>query len=176
MAADLAEQFGPVPETSTVKLVKPQALGTPELRRVYAIWESCRATRALPGRSDMVPGALGKYLRLVSLLRVIPERDDYEFRIIGDAHVQAYDAYHQGQRMRDVVAEAPGYGSALKSTLDNVVRTRKARAWSGLVGRDAGIARFAWYESLFLPLGETGATVDHVLSAAVYLPRSGAWT
>lgn len=129
----------------------------------------------MPSRCGFAPRAIGHLLAYVSLVRVLPEHDDYEFRIIGNAHVQAYGTYDQGKCLSDVAKKAPGYGRALKESLDAVVKSRKPIAYSGVVGCDVGEARFVAFESLFLPLGEYENAVDHIVTAAVYVPRGGVW-
>lgn len=162
-----------VPEKSSVAAIAPAELEAPDLLDILAIWNEKRAGRLLPARGDVLPGPMGRRLRNVSLLSVLD--GDYEFRIIGDTHVQAYGARHQGKRLSEVIAMAPGFGDALKKSVDIVVRKRIPIAYRGAIGRDVGEARFVWLETLFLPLGSTDEAVDHVMTASVYVPRDGIW-
>ncbi len=115
-------------------------------------------------------------MRLCAVLAAtLAEEDDYEFRIIGGVHVQAYGVNQQGKRMSDVISEAPAFGQRLKTTADAVVKTRAPLAYRGAVGRDAGDARFLWLETVFLPLGNTVDAADHIVIATVYVPRNGIW-
>ena len=164
-----------VPEKSSIAIVSPDALGSDVLQGLLAIWNERRAERLMPARSDFSPRAIGQLLKYVSLVRVMSGGDDYEFRIIGDVHVQAYGTRHQGKCLSEVMNEAQGFGRALKKSFDVVVRSRGPIAYSGVIGRDAGEARFVALESLFLPLGDDDDRVDHIVTAGVYVPRRGYW-
>ncbi len=161
-------------ERSSIAVVSLDMIESDILRELLAIWNGRRAGRAMPSRRDFVPRAVGHLLQYVSLVRVLPERDNYEFRIIGDAHVQAYGTNDQGKCLSDVAKTSPDFGRALKKTLDAVVESLRPIAYGGAIGRDVGETRFVSFESLFLPLGDD-ESVDHIISAAVYVPRGGVW-
>jgi hypothetical protein len=160
-----------VPQESSVVRIALADLRSEELVEIVAIWNRRRGDRLMPARDDLLPRAVGRLLRNVSLLKVVPESGDYEFRVVGDVHVQAYGSSHQGARLSDVISEAPVYGSILKATLDSVVKKRRPIAYRGAVGQDVGDAQFVWLETVFLPLGVDGDTVDHVINASVYVQR-----
>jgi hypothetical protein len=42
----------------------------------------------------------------------------------------------------------------------------------GWIGKDVPDARFVYHESVFLPFGDDGETVDHELIVSVYVPRA----
>jgi hypothetical protein len=150
-------------------------IDSPELRDILAIWNERRQNRSMPTRENIVPRALGHLVRNVSLVGVISGEEDYEFRVVGGVHVQAYGVNQQGKRLSDVLIEAPGFGGRLKASLDTVVETRAPLAYRGKIGRDVGNARFVWLETAFLPLGTSDAVVDHILIATVYAPLNGIW-
>ena len=159
-----------VPEKSSVLAISPAELNSSDLRNIYSIWDEKRQSRTMPARNDLLPRALGRCLRNVSLIGIPPGDRDYEFRVIGDVHVQAY-----GKRMSDLIAVAPGFGRVMKATLDTVFNTRAPLAFRGMIGRDAGDARFVWLETIYLPLGAVNDAVDHIIVATVYAPRNGTW-
>jgi hypothetical protein len=94
---------------------------------------------------------------------------DNEFRIIGDAHVQAYGTSYQNKRVSDVIAAEPRFGKQLKAAYDLVCITKRPYAFRGTLGYEIQDAHFAWYETCYLPFG--AGEVDHILNAAVYTHR-----
>jgi hypothetical protein len=157
------------PEKTSVEAISLADVESPEVATVVAAWNKWRGLHAMPPRERLSPGDLGRAAKHISLARVVGEGDDYEFRIIGDAHVQAYGTSYQNKSLRDVIAASPRFGKQLKASYDLVRTTGRAYAFRGLIGRDAPDAAFAWFETCYLPLGEDG--VDHILNAAVYAPR-----
>lgn len=166
---------GAPPEKSSVTRVTPAELSSGMIRDVFAVWNERRANRLMPARENIVPHGIARHLKHVSLMRAIPESEDYEFRIIGDAHVRAYGTRHQGKHLSDLMAEAPGFALALKKSLDKVVSSRAPLAFCGVIGRDLGEARFITLESVFLPIGDSDERVDHIIVVSIYVPRNGFW-
>jgi len=109
-------------------------------------------------------------LRNVVLLRVIDCGRDYEYRIVGDAHVLAHGFSMHGKNLSQMDGHAPGYGAILKQLYDYPVRRGTPLALRGWLsmGEDDR-AEFVYSESVFLPLGPDDDTVDHVLNFSVYL-------
>lgn len=111
----------------------------------------------------------------ISLVRVLPDRNDYEFRVIGDAHIQAYGFNFQSRRMSEAVAMAPRFGKILKASYDMVCAMRRPYAFRGLIGCDIPELRFVRFETCYLPFGPSPDEADHVMNVAVYEPRGGRW-
>ncbi len=170
-----AQQVAPisVPETSSVSIVSLAELESDELRHITAAWSRLKDGRLMPAREEVGPRAFGSYARNVSLIRAIEGGEDYEFRVVGDAHVQAYGASPH-KYVSEVIASAPDYGTRLKLSYDYVRMSGQPLAFRGLMGRDLPDSRFVWFEAAYLPLGADGK-VDHILTVAVYAPRSGTW-
>jgi hypothetical protein len=107
----------------------------------------------------------------VSLVRVLDGGEDYEFRIIGDAHLRAYGSNYMGKHMRDIIAVAPKFGRLLRASFDLVRTTGRPHAFRGLVGYDTPDSRFSAFETCYLPFGEGPAAVDYIMNAASYTLR-----
>ncbi|MGD0142561.1 MAG: hypothetical protein ABSC92_05345 [Rhizomicrobium sp.] len=158
----------PPPKTS-VEAIALGDIESPEVLTIVAAWQKWRGLHAMPARERLTLRDIGGAAAHISLALVLDEGEDYEFRVIGDAHVQAYGTSYQNKTVRDVVAASPRFGKQLKASYDLVRTTGRPYAFRGLIGRDAPDATFAWFETCYLPFGE--GSVDHILNAAVYAPR-----
>lgn len=158
---------GPVPRTMTpaVETIDVQDVEAGALQAVVAAWQKWRGRHAMPSREKIAMRDLGVATRHISLVRVVDDGDDYEFRIIGDAHVQAYGTSFQNRLLSELAAEAPRFAKQLKASFDLVRITRKPCAFRGSLG---SAAKFSWFETCYLPFG--GSDVDYIVNAAVYSP------
>jgi hypothetical protein len=139
------------------------------VRAGVAYWRRLRSTRKFPDRNDMTPRDIRGLLRNVVLLRVIDDGRDYEFRIVGDAHVIAHGFSMQGKNLSQMDDHAPGYGAVLKELYDYPVRRGTPLALRGWLSMGEDGAEFVFSESVFLPLGPNDETIDHVLNFSVYV-------
>ncbi|HEX7726107.1 MAG TPA: PAS domain-containing protein [Rhizomicrobium sp.] len=144
----------------------------PLIQKALDIWQNARGARSMPARADMSPRVMSGLLRNTVLVRVLGGGDDFEFRIVGDAIVQAQGASLQGMTMAQIDLVLPGYGTTLHSIYRSVYRRRVAYAYRGWYVRDAD-GRAMFHESLVMPLGDDGATVDHILVVGVYAMQPG---
>ena len=155
------------PEKTSVEAIALADIESPEVATITAAWNKWRGLHSMPARERLTLRDLKGAAAHISLASVAGE--DYEFRIIGDAHVQAYGTSYQNKRLSNVIAASPRFGKQLKASYDLVRSTHRAYAFRGLIGRDAPDATFAWFETCYLPFGTDA--VDHILNAAVYAPR-----
>lgn len=166
-------RFSPhsVPKTSSVYVISREELEDPLVIQGAEYWSSLRRGRRFPAREDVSPRGMADFLRNVVLIKVIGGGDDYEYRIAGDAHVEAQGAPFKGIRLRQVEAVSPAYGRLTRATYEHVRTTAEPYALRGWVGKDFPKSRFVYYESIFLPLGPSDSVVDHLLVVGVYSPR-----
>lgn len=139
------------------------------VRAGVAYWKRLAGERRFPDRNDLTPRDFRALLRNVVLLRVIDSGRDYEYRIVGDAHVTAHGFCMQGKNLSQLDEYAPGYGAILKQLYDNPVRRRTPLALRGWLSKGEDSSEFLYSESVFLPLGPNDETVDHVLNFSVYV-------
>jgi hypothetical protein len=158
-------------EKSSVEPISLSDLESPEVLAIVRAWNKWRGFHGLPRRETLQPRDLGRFAANASLVHVVDDGADYEFRIIGDAHLQAYGTNFTGLHMRDVISAAPKFGRLLKASYDLVRSTGRPYAFRGIVGYDAPDARFSWFETCYLPFGSGAAEVDYILNAASYTPR-----
>jgi hypothetical protein len=162
------------PDTSSTTVVSLDDLDDPLVRTGANYWRALKAGQKLPARSQLSPRDISGILRHIVLLKVVDGGRDYEYRIAGDAHVEAYGLPFKGLRISQVIAASPEFGRMLYGVYEHVRVTAEPFAVRGWVGREISESRFVYYESVFLPLAEDGESVDHVLIFSVYVPRLGA--
>jgi len=169
-AANVIRVVRNIPESASGVLPLDQ-LESPIVRQGLDYWQKLRGARPYPSRAEMTPRDLANILRHVVLLRLVDGGADYEYRIVGDAHVISHGFSMQGLRVSDVDRFSPGYGPILKSLYDRAVRHRDAYAFRGWVERGEERKQYIYSESIFMPLGPDENTIDHVLNFSVYIPR-----
>ncbi|MEJ0028749.1 MAG: PAS domain-containing protein [Rhizomicrobium sp.] len=160
------------PDNSSVYVVSLDDLDNAVVRTGANYWRALKGARRLPARSQLKPRDMAGILRHVVLLKVIDGGKDYEYRITGDAHVQAYGLTFKDLRISQVTAVAPEFGRMMHSLYEHVRATAESFAVRGWVGRELPDAHFVYYESAFLPLAEDGETVDHILVVSIYVPKA----
>ena len=158
-------------DRSSVEPIAMSDLESPEVRAIEHAWQRWRGFHAMPAREGLIPRDLGRFMTNVSLVQVLDDGEDYEFRIIGDAHLRAYGSNFMGKYMRDVIAIAPRFGRLLKASFDLVRTTGRPYAFHGVVGYDAPDTRFSSFETCYLPFGAGQNAVTHILNAASYSLR-----
>ena len=159
-----------VPESAS-GIIPLDAIDSPILKQGLDYWRALKADRTYPARNDMKPRDLAPLLRNICLIRLIDGGADYEYRIVGDAHVISHGFTMQGLRVSDVDKYSPGYGAVLKSLYDRAVRRRDVYAFRGWMESGDKAKPYIYSESLFMPMGPDEQTIDHVLNFAVYTPR-----
>ena len=143
-------------------------LQSPLLIKGLAQWEKLRAGRRYPARAQIAPRDFAELLRNLALVQVLDEGNDYEYRIVGDAHVEAQGISFLGKRVSDIEGIAPGYGTALKNLYDRVREGASPKALRGWLQRGKPLQQIFHHESVFLPLGPDESVVDHLLIITDY--------
>ncbi len=160
------------PESSSVHVVTLDALEDAVVRTGANYWRMLRGARRLPARADLAPREMRGILKNIVLVKALDGGKDYEFRITGDAQVQAYGFAFRDLRISQITAAAPEFGTMMHKLYEQVRTSAAPYAVRGWVGREVADARFVYYESVFLPLGDDGETVDHILIVSVYVPKA----
>jgi hypothetical protein len=139
------------------------------VRAGLGYWRRLKGARAFPSRQEIVPRDIAGLLRNVILVKVINAGEDYEFRIVGDAHVQMSGFNMQGSHMRDLKRVSPGFAAALQKLYARVLETRQPFALRGVMDRPGQAPMSS--ESVLLPMGQEDSVVDHILVFSVYIPK-----
>jgi hypothetical protein len=162
-----------IPEYSTGRVVGLDNIESMTLRQIADHWNELRGYRLFPSRNDFKPVNLKRLLRHVTLLRVIDGGADYQFRVMGDVHVQAYGENFSNQMLSEMGLQHQKFAEGLKIFYDGVRMGRQPVAYRGWIGRDMPETKYSFHEVIYLPLGDTDAAVDHIISAGIYLGRGG---
>jgi hypothetical protein len=139
------------------------------VRNGIAYWRQLCDGRPFPTRAEVLPREIRGLLRNICLIKVVDAGADYEYRVIGDAHVIAYGFSMQGKRLSEYDPRAIEHGPVLKRLYDRVVRKREPYALRGWIERSELQKTYIYSESLFAPLGD-GDEVDHIFNVSVYVP------
>jgi hypothetical protein len=128
---------------------------------LFSYWAALRRSGRLPGRADISPEAFKRLLPTVSLIDVIRDGDqiDYRLRLAGTGLYSVYGREITGMRLEDL------YNTATcdywREELGAVVEGRRPRAGSqNMAWRGAAHLTTLW---LRLPLATDGARVDMIL-------------
>lgn len=158
------------PESSSMEIVSHEALDSRAVSLAVRYWKSLRGSRRFPTRDDVTPRNMAPFLRNIVLIRVIDGGKDYEYRIAGDACVQAFGTNFQGMRLTGIETIDAHYGRATRVAYEHVRAMGVPFALRGWVAPSIA-SLFSYHETAFLPLGE-GDTVDHLLVASSFTPRA----
>ena len=159
----------PEPPDSASLGIDLDQVESPVVRMGIGYWRRLSNGRPYPTRCEISPRDIRGVLRDTLLLRVLP--DDYEFRIVGDAHVIAYGFSMLNRKLGDLNELAGSHRVALKKVYDGIVLRREAFAFRGWLmpgGRDGPRI---YSESVLLPLGPDAGCVDHILIFSTYAPH-----
>src|SRR5262249_9799318 len=103
---------------------------------------------------------------------VMEDGRDYEYRLVGDMFAWAYGTNFRGLHLSQIEQAAPEHGARMRQMYERVRAAAEPLAIQGWVGRDVPQSRFVYYETVLLPLGEDGETVDHILVTSFYVPKA----
>lgn len=144
-------------------------LASPEVTQGAAYWAALRGQRRFPSREDLSVRAMAPFLKNVALIEVIDGGEDYRFRLVGDAHIQARGHDFKGEFItRDMGAQAPDFAARSRALYDYVCTTGDPYAVRGPMNPKDTDWRLTYRECAFLPLGPRDDLVDHILVVGVY--------
>jgi len=155
---------------SAVELVSPEFLDSKPVSLAVRYWGDLRAERCFPARGDLKPREMAPFLRNLVVIRIVDDGKDYEYRIVGDAFVQALGTNFRGLRLTEVEVADPAYGLATRAAYEHVRTTKQPFALRGWVSTSVP-SLFSYHETVFLPLGDEGE-IDHILVASSFTPRA----
>jgi hypothetical protein len=135
-----------------------QASCHPDILTVLAYWESKRRGRVMPGRDDIDPTELVKYLPYISIIDVVEDPRRFVYRLVGTMEVEVRGFDPTGKAVADGF-----FAASAEAAVANYQRVCDSRA--PFYEQDAFQAVDRWINeaNLFLPLSDDGETVSKVL-------------
>ncbi len=152
--------------------IEPADVRSAPLHKGLTLWRELRGSRLFPSRQQMTPRALGSLLRNTMLAKVLNGGREFQLRVIGDAIMTVQNDSLQGMTTAEVEKVLPRYGEMLRRNYSVVCTLKAPRALRGKFCREVD-NRVFYREHLMLPLGETDAAVDHIISLIVYTQPFG---
>jgi hypothetical protein len=164
-----APQYNLDRDVTSMERITVDEVECPAIRAGVDYWRLLRGQRNFPAREDLRPRDIAGLLRSMSLIRVA--NGDFQYRVVGDSVVQAYDIPLQGKWLREIETELPSFGTYVRPILTHVAENRDPLAVRGSIGHNAHRVNFTHYENALLPLGRNDDTVDHILVLSNYVLR-----
>jgi hypothetical protein len=135
-----------------------QASCHPDILVVLAYWEGKRGGRHMPGRDDINPAELVKFLPYITLVDVVEDPRRFVYRLVGtmEVDIRGFDPTGKG------VADA-FFAASAEAALANYQRVLDTR--TPFYEQDAfqAVDRYINEANLFLPLSDDGESVSKIL-------------
>jgi hypothetical protein len=161
---------GDDPEITSFAPVALDDLENPLVRRAVAYWRTLCGERRFPARENLDQRALVPFQPYMILLKVIDDGADFEYRFVGEAQRMAYDRSFAGRRLSDPANTSP-YSKPIFTGYQYIQKSGTPFAMRGWAGKDFTHSKFAYFESVALPLGPDDDHVDHIVVFSAYAPR-----
>lgn len=130
-------------------------------------WKTLRGELRYPSRKQVNPRDIAPLLRNVLVVRVRDGGEEFEYRVAGDVVVQLHGSWLTNSTTTDLDSHFPGYGRLVRRIYSHIVNSGEPMASRGEVQRQTndgtGAGVLFQHETVFLPLGEHGGPVDHIL-------------
>ncbi|HEY5336647.1 MAG TPA: PAS domain-containing protein [Rhizomicrobium sp.] len=139
----------------------------PTLTFLHDYWNAKRGDRKMPARKDVSPSDLRQHLGWIFLADVLPDADDFRYRLVGNLVGSYFGLNGTHQTLREVFA--PFGRETVEGTLliyrkvvsgQLPVRVTGQTNWDG-----KGLEP---YETVYLPLSDDGQTANMILSGFVF--------
>lgn len=149
---------------TTAEVIEPEALRRPKTQLGYRYWRSLCGTRRFPARDEINPRDIAAALTNMILVKAIDGGADFQFRIVGDHAGRGYRADLNNRTFSSMEDELPRAVANWYRVYRGIVDTGRPLAVDIVTGIDAPYVNFTEAEAVFLPLGPSDGTVDHVLT------------
>jgi len=140
----------------------------PDILKVLAYWEGKRRGRHMPGRDDIDPVELVKFLPYISIIDAVADARRFVYRLVGTMEVEIRGFDPTGKGVADAF-----FAASAEAALANYQKVCDLRA--PFYEQDAFQAVDRWINeaNLFLPLSDDGETVNKILIYTEYKDRQG---
>ena len=153
----------PLPSTVVIE-VDPARIEREALAAVKAYWNEKRATRAMPGRGDIVPAELKRWLPQVLLVDVQPGGADFRYRLLGSRLLPYFPGAAVGQLMSHALA--PFGAETASGTLQVYGLVAQKGVPIFIKGPGELFAqRSKFFEAILMPLADNDERVNMIFGA-----------
>lgn len=137
-----------------------------ELKPLQTLWEQRRTGRRFPATRDITAGDIAQYLPRTTLMRVIDNGNDFEYRVAGDVLIKSFGWSIRGTRSSQLTNLRKH--TNLDALMDVACRPVTASGRPILIEFKSELYGGAVVrrEALHLPLGDDDSAVDHILVAS----------
>ena len=153
---------------SSTKVLSLDAVKSPIVARGVAYWNALRGDRRFPARTELSPRAMAAFLKNVAIIDVINSGEDFRYRLVGDAHIEARGADFTGATLRAIEEHSPGFARRTRDLFESLRRSGEPCLVRGSMDPDASGWRFGYRECAFLPLGTTDDAIEGIFAVGVY--------
>jgi hypothetical protein len=129
-----------------------------DIRLVLDYWQQKCAGRLMPGRADIDPGDLRRFLPHITLVDVVDDPRRFVYRLVGTSEVELRGYDPTGRP----VAEAY-FATSADEALKHYEAALATRAPHYIADPFQAVDRFVGEEDLFLPLSNDGVTVNMIM-------------
>ena len=134
------------------------------LSNLKALWDRKRGDRVMPARADFDPTDLREHIGSLFLVDVLEGGDDFQYRLIGSAIVDAVGRDVTGKKVSDVFEEPILRLYRHLVQHPTPVRTHGTVEWRQRC--------YLEHECILLPLSDDGRTVNKFICEMVFTPTS----
>lgn len=151
----------------TTMQIGASIFGNPTLSFLYDYWDSKRRGRQMPARKDINPSDFRQHLSWIFLADVLPEMQDFRYRLVGNLVANYFGLNGTNQTLRQVFAAFD------QETMDGTLFIYRTVAREKVPVRVTGKANWNGkgleeFETVYLPLSDDGETTNMILSAFVF--------
>ena len=137
-----------------------------QLQDLLDLWTAKKGLRRFPSREDITPRDMKSFLRNITFIRITNDGTDFEYRVMGDAVVQAWGQSFVGMDAAQLNGIREGMGDVILRICASVAARREPLVVRGELSK--GEFEHIGQECLFLPLGPDDKTVDYVLGVSSF--------
>ena len=139
---------------------------SPQIQDMLDLWTAKKGPRRFPARDEITPRDMKSFLRNVTLIRITNDGKDFEYRVMGDAVVQAWGQSFVGMDTAQLNSLREGMGDVILRICASVAGRGEPLVVRGELSK--GEFEHIGQECLFLPLGPDDKTIDYVLGVSCF--------
>jgi hypothetical protein len=160
------------PDTTWFERIGFDDLESPAVRKGARYWQRLARGRRHPSYHEIHPRDFADILPNAILVKVIDDRTDFEFRIVGGAQEQSYALPFKDRKLSEMAPTNIPYAYVLRGMFAHIAELEEPVGVRGHMGPDCPHVQYSYCESVFLPLGPECGPVDYLLGFSAFVPRA----